>query len=164
MGLAGCSSTITGVPAPASTTDFKAATALLWDPCKKISDDLVAGLGLDVSSKEHGIGGIDQSQWKICSWRGRDYSLTVYTTIHTVGEFERKEGNIDFADVAIAGRSGRQYRVAGASKDLRCDVVFPTRMGAVQLEVGSSLIPDNPPDPCPILVRDGETLVPVFPK
>ena len=166
IGAAGCSETVTGIPAPASTTDFKAATALLWDPCKKIPDDMIASIGLDLSSKEHGIGGIDQSQWKICSWRrsDRQYSITVYTTIHTTDQFETKEGNVDFADVTIAGRHGRRYRVQGASKDFECDVVFPNRMGATLFEVGTSLALDNPPDPCQVLARDGETLVPTFPK
>ncbi|PPJ35849.1 hypothetical protein C5E45_23895 [Nocardia nova] len=112
------------------------------------------------------MGGIDQSQWKICSWRrsDREYSITVYTTIHTIDQFETKEGNVDFADVTIAGRHGRRYRVQGASKDFECDVVFPNRMGATLLEVGTNLALDNPPDPCQVLARDGETLVPTFPK
>ncbi|OXR42376.1 hypothetical protein B7C42_05575 [Nocardia cerradoensis] len=159
LAAAGCSSTTEGTP---TTTADKAAD--LWDPCTGIPDNALRAANVDPASKESGVGGIQQSGWKICGWRGPEYSITAYSTARSVDEFEHKPGNVDFTDVTIAGRSGRQFRVEGASKQLDCNVVFPVQQGVVQLQVLGRASLDNPPEPCGVLARIGESIVPSFPK
>lgn len=119
---------------------------------------------VDASSSESGIAGIEQIGWRICGWCGPEYSITVYSTARTVDQFENKPGNVDFTDVTIAGRSGRQFRLDGASKHLNCNVVFAAQQGVVQLQVLIRAALDNPPEPCELLARIGENLVPWFPE
>ncbi|MGW6425801.1 DUF3558 domain-containing protein [Nocardia sp. NPDC055053] len=160
IGLVGCDSGETSSKGTTTT-----AKPVLWNPCTEISDDALRAAGVDPATEEKGVAGIPQSGWEICGWRGSEYSLTVYTTAKTVAYFEQRPGNINFTDVTIAGRPGRQFKVQGDSRNLICDVVFPTDRGVVQLEVGNSAIADGPlDDPCENLQRAGAVLVPTFPK
>ncbi|MFE6920301.1 DUF3558 domain-containing protein [Nocardia sp. NPDC057663] len=159
-GLVGCDSGETSSKGMTTT-----AKPVLWNPCTEISDDALRAAGVDPASEEIGAGGVPQSGWEICGWDGPDYSLTVYTTSKTIGYFEEKPGNIDFTDVTIADRQGRQFRVQGDTRNLWCDVVFPSNQGVVQLAVGNSPIADGPlEEPCEYLQRAGAVLVPAFPK
>lgn len=137
----------------------------MFNPCTGIPDDVLRSAGVDPATEESGIAGVHQHGWEICSWNAKKYSITVYSTWRTVAEFEKKPGNVDFQDVTVAGRQGRQFRVAGASKHLDCDVVFPTSQGGVlQLQILGNVSEDNPEDPCAVLYRAGESIVPVLPK
>ena len=157
-GLVACGGSTSGNP----TTS--AAPAKLWDPCTSISDDTLKAAGLDPATKESGIGGVHQSGWEICSWDAPKYSVTVYSTSRSVTEFEQKQGNVDFQDVTIAGRKGRQFKVAGASKDLGCDVLFPAGQGVAQLHVLNDYALAKNDDPCRVLGQVGQSIVPVLPK
>ncbi|WP_280385996.1 DUF3558 domain-containing protein [Nocardia wallacei] len=148
-------------PSGSSTTT---AEAKLWDPCTQIPDDALVRAGVDPKTKEIGAGGVHQSGWEICNWRGKAYSLTVLSGKRTAQEIESKAGNVEQQDAVIAGRSGRQFRVEGGTKDITCDVVFPAAQGAIELTVISSLALDNPGDPCQSLHQVGEQLVPLLPK
>ncbi|MFC4123648.1 DUF3558 domain-containing protein [Nocardia rhizosphaerae] len=159
VGVTGCAS---GETSSVGTTTTVASA--LWNPCTEIPDEMLRAAGVDPASEEKGVGGHDQSGWEICGWDGREYSLTVYATDKEVAEFEQKPGNVDFRDVTIAGRPGREFRVAGASKELDCDVVFPTAQGVVQLQVLNRASLDDLTDPCVTIARVGENLVPTFPK
>ncbi|MEV4239028.1 DUF3558 domain-containing protein [Nocardia sp. NPDC049737] len=161
-GLVACGSSTSGNPSASSETI--AASVKLFDPCTQIPDDTVVAAGLKPATKESGIAGVHQSGWEICAWNGRTYSLTVYSTGRTVDEFEHKAGNVDFQDVVIGGRQGRQFRVDGASKDLGCDVVFPASQGVLQLGLLNYAGVDNLDDPCTLLTRIGASIVPVLPK
>ncbi|MFD6389856.1 DUF3558 domain-containing protein [Nocardia sp. NPDC060259] len=159
-GLAGCAA---GETSPEVTT--AAAKPALWNPCTEIADDVLRAAGVDPGTEETGLAGVPQSGWEICGWRGPEYSLTVYTTDKTLAQFEQKPGNINFADVTIANRSGRQFRIEGDTRNAFCDVVFPASQGVVQLGVNNSAIADGPlDDPCAYLQRAGAVLVPAFPK
>lgn len=159
VGAAGCEE---GTSTSKGTTTT--AKPVLWNPCTEIPDALLTEVGVDPATEEKGVAGVPQSGWEICGWEGSNYSLTVYTTSKKVEEFEQKPGNVDFRDVTIAGRSGREFRVAGASKHLDCDVVFPSSQGVVQLQVLGSPLIDDLEDPCATLAAVGEVLVPTFPK
>lgn len=161
-GLVACGGSTSGSPTASSATS--AVPVKLFDPCTQIPDDAVVAAGLKPSTKESGIAGVHQSGWEICAWNGRTYSLTVYSTGRTVDEFEHKAGNVDFQDVVIAGRQGRQFRVEGASKDLGCDVVFPASQGVLQLGLLNYAGVGNLENPCTLLTRIGASIVPVLPK
>ncbi|MFF2085341.1 DUF3558 domain-containing protein [Nocardia sp. NPDC058176] len=163
VGVAGCGGS-EGSSGTGSSGVSTSAKPVLWDPCAEISDEVLTAAGVDPGTEESGVGGHAQSGWEICAWDAPDYSLTVYTTDKTVEEFEQKSGNVDFQDVTIAGRQGRQFKVEGASKDLGCDVVFPAAQGVVQLEILNSPLETGLEDPCVYLARVGEVLVPIFPN
>ncbi|WP_454195616.1 DUF3558 domain-containing protein [Nocardia sp. Marseille-Q1738] len=157
-GAVACGDTMSGSP----TTTTTAAKAL-FDPCTGIPDDAVRAAGADPATEETGIGGVHQSGWEICAWDGPTYSITVYSTGRTVTEFESKPGNVEFKDVTVAGRQGRQFRVDGAAKYLECDVVFPAAQGVLQLSVSNRASLDNLEDPCTVLYRVGKSIVPALP-
>ncbi|MEU4648094.1 DUF3558 domain-containing protein [Nocardia fluminea] len=159
VGLVGCDS---GEPTSKGATTT--AEPVLWNPCTEISDAALSEAGVDPATEEKGVAGVPQSGWEICGWGGPNYSITVYTTNKLVDEFEQKPGNVDFRDVTIAGRTGREFKVTGASKDLGCDVVFPANQGVVQLQIFNSALKTGLDDPCTYLERVGEVLVPIFPS
>lgn len=161
-GLVACGSSKSGNPSASSETS--AAPVKLFDPCTGIPDSALTAAGVDPATKESGIAGVHQSGWEICNWKGSKYYVTVFSTARTVAEFEHKEGNVDFQDVTVAGRKGRQFKVAGASKDLGCDVLFPAAQGVLQLRVLNKASLDNPEDPCKELYRVGDAIVPVLPQ
>ncbi|WP_188827596.1 DUF3558 domain-containing protein [Nocardia camponoti] len=142
------------------------AAAALFDPCTQISEDALRAAGVDPATKVSGAGGVHQSGWEICSWAGHNFRLGVFSTGRSVAEFENKPGNVDFQDVIVAGRQGRQYRVEGATDDLDCDIVFPARQGAVALNIINSAIVDAAKleNPCVVAARTGEVIVPALPR
>ncbi|MBF6078838.1 DUF3558 domain-containing protein [Nocardia beijingensis] len=159
-GTVGCEDTTTGLPTTGSTTT---ATQALFNPCTGIPDEALRAAGVDPATEESGIAGVHQSGWEICNWDGPKYFITVFSTGRTVAEFEKKPGNVDFQDVTVAGRQGRQFRVEGASKYLDCDVLFPAAQGVVQLKVLNRAGMDGLEDPCVILRRVGISIVPALP-
>ncbi|WP_280349888.1 DUF3558 domain-containing protein [Nocardia abscessus] len=160
-GAVGCGDTTSGSPTTGSSTT---AAQALFDPCTGIPDEALRAAGVDPTTEETGVAGVDQSGWEICRWKGSRYSMTVFSTGRTVAEFEKKPGNVDFRDVTVAGREGRQFKVEGASKGLLCDVLFSASQGVVQLRVSNLAGLDNLEDPCTTLYRVGESIVPVLPK
>ncbi|WP_280262333.1 DUF3558 domain-containing protein [Nocardia wallacei] len=148
-------------PSGSSTTT---AEAKLWDPCTQIPDDALVRAGVDPKAKDMGIAGVHQSGWEICNWKGKRYTVVVFSGKQSLQEVERKPGNVDFQDVVIAGRPGRQYRVEGASKQDMCDVAFPAAQGVFEIKISNSAIIDDPGDPCVSLRTAGEQLVPLLPK
>ncbi|MET7772819.1 DUF3558 domain-containing protein [Nocardia sp. NPDC005366] len=146
------------------TTTTSAAPATLFDPCTGIPDDVLKTAGVDPSRKESGIAGVRQSGWEICSWRGPKYTIGVFSTGRTVSEFENKAGNVEFEDVVVAGRKGRQFRVEGGSYDLMCDILLPVMQGVVQIKLSNNPILDNPAPPCLLVRQASESIVPVLPK
>ena len=160
MTAAGCDGS--GEPAAKGTTS--AAGPALWNPCTEIPDASLTAAGVDPKTEEKGVGGVAQPGWEICGWTGANYSLTVYSTSKSVADFEQKDGNIDFTDVTIAGRKGRQFKEKGDTRNLDCDVVFPAAQGVVQLQVLNSPLIKSLADPCEYLQQSGAVLVPAFPK
>ncbi|WP_280244479.1 DUF3558 domain-containing protein [Nocardia abscessus] len=160
-GVGGCGDTTSGSPTTGSSTT---ASQTLFNPCTGISDEALRAAGVDPATEEAGIAGVHQSGWEICNWDGPKYFISVFSTGRTVAEFERKPGNVDFQDVLVGGRPGRQFRVEGASKYLDCDVLFPAAQGVVQLKVLNRAGADDLEDPCAVLHRVGTSIVPALPR
>ncbi|MFR9751221.1 DUF3558 domain-containing protein [Nocardia sp. 004] len=160
-GVVGCGGdTVSGSP-----TTSAVAKEDLFDPCTGVPDEALLAAGVDPATEVPGILGRPmESGWKICGWDNSQYFLVVFSTSHTVAEFESKPGNVEFEDVTMAGRQGRRFKVEGASKDLLCDVVFPTRHGVIQLRISNKPITGEREDPCVVLDRVGDFIVPVFPE
>jgi hypothetical protein len=162
-GTMGCEDTTSGSPTTGSNTT---ATQALFNPCTGIPDQALRAAGVDPASKEAGLAGVHQSGWEICSWDAPNYLVTVFSTGRKVSDFESKPGNIEFKDVTVSGRQGRQFKVEGATKDLGCDIVFPASQGVVQLRIlnKAAALGNRADDSCTILYRVGESLVPAFPR
>ncbi|WP_040689191.1 DUF3558 domain-containing protein [Nocardia vinacea] len=161
-GLAACGSSTSGSPSASSETS--AAQVKLFDPCTQIADDVLTAAGVNPSAKESGVAGVHQSGWEICNWKGPKYSLGVFSSGRSMREIEQKQGNVEFQDVTIAGRQGRQFRVEGASYDLMCDVVFTASQGIIELTLINNPVLDHPAPPCGLLQQAGAAIVPSLPK
>ncbi|MEV6323103.1 DUF3558 domain-containing protein [Nocardia sp. NPDC051787] len=145
------------------TTAASPARAALYNPCT-IPDDAIRAAGVDPASQESGIGGVPQSGWEICAWKGDQYAITVYSSARSIDDYRGKPGNVEFQNVTIARRAGEQFRVAGGSKDLKCDVVFTTAQGSVQIALVNLPGVDGLPDPCKSLPAVAAQLIPHLPK
>ncbi|MEU7767872.1 DUF3558 domain-containing protein [Nocardia sp. NPDC049190] len=163
LGLAACGDANEGAPDTTTTraAGTSGAATPLFDPCTGIPDDALTAAGLVPATEQTGVGGVKQPGWEMCGWKGADYTLGVFSTAISVAEFERKPGNVDFSDVTVAGRTGRQFRVEGAGKDQMCDMVFPARQGLLQLTLVNKSTDANP---CDRLQSVGEAIVPGLPK
>ncbi|MGW4742422.1 DUF3558 domain-containing protein [Nocardia xishanensis] len=158
--VAGCEGATEGTP----TTSTSAAQVALWNPCTEVPDGLLRQIGVDPATEESGVGGVHQSGWEICGWKGARFYLTVFSTKRTVQEVRDKPGNVEFQDVDVAGRRGVQYRVEGASKKLTCDVVFEAQQGALSVLISNNPVDDRPEDPCAVAKRAAAALTPIFPQ
>ncbi|WP_158436151.1 DUF3558 domain-containing protein [Nocardia nova] len=155
--VAGCSTDTNGTPT--ATADPAAA---LWDPCTQVPDSALTAAQVDPATRKSGIDGVEQSGWKICKWKGAEYSVSIYSTAKAPSEIANKSGNIDQRDVTITGRTGTEFKASGW--DTQCNAVFPAQQGAIQLQILGRLAEDNPIDPCSALLEVGDSIVPTFPK
>jgi len=160
----GCGGTTDGTPTSTTTTAAVDA-ADLFDPCAGIPDDALAASGVDPATEDEGIAGASFPGWRICGWSGSTHFLSVFATNHTVQEFEKKTGNVEFQNIISGGRPAHQFRVEGASKELRCDALFPIENGTVvQVKISNMASMDNLEDPCSVLSRTSENIVPLLPE
>lgn len=160
----GCDAGTNGTATPSTTTDISAATAALWDPCTQVSDQVLQKIGVSPSTRESGVAGVEEPGWKHCTWSGADFALGVWSTIHSVDDFKRKEGNVGFTDISVGGRSGVQYRRAKDKFDEDCDLVFPASDGALSITIYNHASSKNVIAPCTRAMTAAETLAPIFPR
>lgn len=138
LALAGCTQSSDETATPSTSIDQKTANAALWDPCTQVSDGTLRTLGVDPSTRESGIGGVQVEGWKVCTWHDTpdwDYSLTVWSTSFTVDDLKQKKENVDFADISIGSRNGVRHRIASDSKNEKCYLAFPASQGTVEVSV-----------------------------
>ncbi|MGW4740555.1 DUF3558 family protein, partial [Nocardia xishanensis] len=141
--VAACGGTTEGAPSTATS----AAEVPLFNPCIGIPDDVLRSAGVDPATEESGIAGVDQHGWEICRWSSKEFFMTVFSTSRTVGEFEKKPGNIEFQDVTVAGREGRQFKVEGASKEVASGRVVYQRLRSDRVSVSQPGSGRSPRDP-----------------
>jgi len=164
LAAVGCGGTTDGTPTSPTTT-AAADAADLFDPCAGIPDDALVASGVDPATEDEGIAGASFPGWRICGWSGSTHFLSVFATNHTVQEFEKKTGNVEFQNITSGGRPAHQFRVEGASKDLVCDALFPIENGTVvQLHIANRPSLDDPENPCSILERVSQHIVPLLPE
>ncbi|MGY1979957.1 DUF3558 domain-containing protein [Nocardia gipuzkoensis] len=160
----GCESGTNGTATPSTTVDTSAATAALWDPCTQVSDQLLEKIGVSPSTRESGVGGVEEPGWKHCNWSSADFALGVWSTIHSVEDFKKKEGNIEFTDISVGNRTGVQYRRTKDKFDEDCDLVFPSSHGALSITIYNHASSKNVVAPCTRARTAAESLVPIFPR
>ncbi|WP_225726762.1 MULTISPECIES: DUF3558 domain-containing protein [unclassified Nocardia] len=162
----GCGPDKQGQPTP-TTVNTSAATAALWDPCTQISDGTLQGLGVVPSTRKSDVAGVAEPGWKVCAWHDStsdwNYSLGVWSTIHTVEEFKKKPDNVDFASISVGGREGFRFHTVTDTAKADCDLVFPSSQGAFQITVLSATS-SKPVPACDKAMAAAQVLVPTFPK
>lgn len=167
LAVSGCDATTGGSAAPATTTDA-VATEALWDPCTQISDDVLRQVGVDPSTRDNTISGVENVEgWKLCSWHDRavrwNYALGVWATTHSIEETKQDRNNIDFADVIAAGRSGVRFKRAEDSHEEMCYLSFPANGQSIEISIYKTVLTEDERNPCDIALSAAEVLVPVFP-
>lgn len=133
---AGCSSSTSGTAAP-ETSDPKAATEALWDPCT-LDAATVDQMQVDPSTRKSDIAGQASVEgFKKCTWHDTPwtYSVNVWSTVHSVDDYRQKEAGADFQTVTIGGRSGVKYVPAEDSSGDQCFVQFPAGHGSYIVSV-----------------------------
>ncbi|MGY4099557.1 DUF3558 domain-containing protein [Nocardia sp. R16R-3T] len=165
----GCGATNGRTATPATTTDKAAATAALWDPCTQISDSILRQVGVDPSTRNNTISGVENVEgWKLCSWNdqpGRaNYNLGVWSTTHTIDESKKDGNNVDFTAISIAGREGVQFRRAYDSDNEVCYFSFPSNGHTIEISIYKTTLTKDKRNPCVIATAAADTLVPNFPK
>lgn len=169
LAATGCNATNEGTATPVSTTDKAAATEALWDPCTQVGEDVLAQVGVDSSTKDTTISGVENVEgWKLCSWHNKrsrwDYTLGIWSTIHTVDEIKADPNNTDFTDITAAGRSGIQFRKAhDAAYNSVCYIAFPSNGQTFEVSIYKTPLTTDDRDPCEIALAASEFVVPVFP-
>ncbi|MBH0778270.1 DUF3558 domain-containing protein [Nocardia sp. NEAU-351] len=169
--LAACEGTSDGTATPVSTVDKSAATAALWDPCTQIGDDVLRQVGVDPSTRDTTIAGVQRvAGWKLCSWNdkpsGWNYNLGVWSTIHSLDEVRGDKNNINFTESQVAGRTGVQFRKADDRDNLVCYLAFPTKGQIIEVSIYKSFTTKTPADnrePCSLASRAATILAPTFP-
>lgn len=166
----GCDATTGGSAGPVTTTDA-VATEALWDPCTQINDDVLRQVGVDPSTRDNTISGVENVEgWKLCSWHDKpsdwNYRLGVWSTAHTIEETKQDKNNVGFTDINVAGRSGVQFRRAEDRYEEKCYLSFPSGSQAIEISVYkafTTLAREDDRAPCVIASAAAEILVPTFP-
>ncbi|MBF6097216.1 DUF3558 domain-containing protein [Nocardia cyriacigeorgica] len=169
LAATGCNATNEGTATPVSSTDQSTSNEALWDPCAQIGDDVLAQLGVDPSTEDDTISGVENVPgWKLCSWHDKasrwDYTLGVWATTHTIEESKKDPNNVDFTAITIAGREGVQFRRAYDKHDEVCYLSFPSNSQSIEISIHKSVLTTDERNPCVIASAAAETLVPNFPK
>lgn len=165
----GCDATTDGSAASVTTTDEAGVAEALWDPCTQIGDQLLRQVGVDPSTQDNTISGVENVKgWKLCSWKDKavreNYALGVWTTTHTIEESKEDVNNVDFSDITIAGRWGVQFRRASDTHNEKCYLSFPAIGQSIEISVYKSVLTEDERNPCDIASSAAEILVPEFPQ
>jgi hypothetical protein len=137
----GCGSTVEGEPERASGQEG------LFNPCTDIPDSVIEGVGLDPATESVDVFGVEQPGWKICSWDGSWYNVTIYSTSYTVSDVRSNPDYVDFIDVDIGDRRATQYRRAD-STDEACYVIFALDQGSVWINAEKDALSEHTGNSC----------------
>ncbi|WP_225727861.1 MULTISPECIES: DUF3558 domain-containing protein [unclassified Nocardia] len=163
----GCGPDKQGQPTP-SAVNTSATAAALWDPCTQLSDQTLQSVGLVPATKRSGVAGVEEPGFKVCSWNNKasswDFTVGVFSTVHSVDDYKKKPENVDFSNVTISGRDGFKYRTTTDKLKEDCDFVFPAAQGAIAITTIDSAASKNQTDPCGRATTVIEALVPLFPR
>ncbi|MEU4314494.1 DUF3558 domain-containing protein [Nocardia sp. NPDC024068] len=167
--MTGCDATTGGTASPETTTDAVAATEALWDPCSQVSEDVLRQVGVDPSTRDNTISGVERVEgWKLCSWKDKptreNYRLGVWSTTQTVEDSKRDTNNVGFTEVTLSGRSGIQFKQANDTHNEVCFLRFPADNQSIEISIYKAVSTEDERDPCDIAAAAAESLVPVFPS
>ncbi len=126
---AGCSSVVEGAAEPASGQEG------LFDPCKDIPDSVLEEVGLDPATEEVDIAGVEQPGWRICSWTGTWFFVSVLSNRYTQIEVTRNPEYAEFVEMTIGDRAGIRFQRGSDAAADGCYVAFAATQGSVWVNV-----------------------------
>ncbi len=141
-------------PTPIPTT--AAEYADLWDPCH-LSESVLAGIGMDLATREAGIADVDFSEagWKICQWMSTAgwYWLGIKAETAMLEEVKSRTGVTDIVETSAGARRAFQYRRSGASHDLECSIAVEIPQGTVTFSAAARASKGAQEDMCGVAAR-----------
>lgn len=166
VGLIGAGLVLAGCGSDGDTGDANSARDPVFSPCDDIPDDVLRSVGVDPSTESRDIMGVAQPGWKICGWRGSNYSLAVFATTRTLDDVRVNDRNEDFISVEVDGRSAFSYRETADSNRESCDVALDSSGGAVLVSVGFHVLtpPSYAGEPCEIAIQAARAVSQYVPK
>ncbi len=168
LAATGCDAANEGTATPVSTTDSAAATEALWDPCTEVDSATLNQLGVDESTQDSTVSGVENVEgWKKCSWHDTpewNYTLTVWSTAHSVDDAKKDTKNTDYSEVTVGGRAGVQFRKSYDRYDEKCYLAFPSGSGSVQVSIFNMTSSGEAGDPCTRAISAAEALMPSIPE
>ncbi|GAD86820.1 hypothetical protein NCAST_33_01990 [Nocardia asteroides NBRC 15531] len=140
--------------APTSSETTVATTSAdpsagLWDPCT-LPDSALSAAGLNTSTKEKDVAGVNFEGWRVCSWLDsskRAYSFTVSATDHTLEEARARTDYTDFVDTTVGSRPALQSRPTGTLRDA-CFLSVRVPTGLVEFHVRVRVSAKDTVEPC----------------
>ncbi|SNS45171.1 Protein of unknown function [Rhodococcoides kyotonense] len=140
-----------------------------WDPCS-IPTEAIAATGLGTEVVEAGWGeGISMPDWERCLWQGPAtdpwyYFGVLRSASISIEELRADPQVADAADINIEDRRAVRFHTTIAKPSERCELALSTTGGLLRLYVsvaGGSVPRQNP---CDVVVRHAEDLLPNFPS
>ncbi|NQE90875.1 DUF3558 family protein [Nocardia terpenica] len=151
-------------PSPTPASDRTTATDALWDPCT-LGPDVWRRIGVDPSTLSPRIAGFDRVDgFKRCGGVDalRTYAIDVWSQLHTIDDFRRKETGTEFIPITIADRDGFRYRPRSDHSGDQCNLIFPAVRGSYSVDV-LRLDPRARTSPAERVVEVAEIVVPMLP-
>ncbi|MET8872276.1 DUF3558 domain-containing protein [Nocardia sp. NPDC004604] len=173
--LAGCNGdstdgkpTVVTSSAPRSTAAATASVdpeAAIWDPCT-IPDSAISALGLNTSTKDNKVAGVDFTGWKVCSWLSvpKTYTLGVLSSEHTLQEARQRTDYVDYMSTTVGSRPALQFRQPGTRHDMTCWLAVEVPHGMVEFDVINRYGVDGAGEPCAEVSRLSEALAKYLPE
>lgn len=136
-----------------------------YHPCVEIPDDVLIEAGLDPETADADIAGAPVPGWRICSWSGSAYRITVWTSAYTLDDLYQDAKHGEFRDVTVNGRKAVVFRAIADTERRTCSVGYSAPPGMVWIDVGTVLIGRFPEGetPCtlaPVLAARFEPYLP----
>ncbi|MBJ8342310.1 DUF3558 domain-containing protein [Antrihabitans sp. YC3-6] len=166
LSAVGCGSTTDGKPVEATSTPTADPDepAGLFDPCTEISDDLLRQMGVDPATEEADLAGVEYPGWKVCSWSGPWYFLTVFVGDKSLDQMRENKSFTKFRDIKIGTRDALQYQSTSSMQDEDCFIGYAVNGGVVMIEVATMFSEEKAEDPCDVVIRDAIALNSVLPN
>ncbi|MGW4773852.1 DUF3558 domain-containing protein [Nocardia sp. NPDC004278] len=173
--LAGCNGDSTGgTPTSATTSAPHTSTAAttsadpeatIWDPCT-IPDSAISALGLNTSTKDNKVAGVDFTGWKVCSWLSvpKTYTLGVLSSAHSLEEVRQRTDREGFTPTTVGSHQALQYQVVGDTQNLKCYISAEVPHGMVDFLVQNRYGVAGAGDPCVEAHRLSDALAKYLPE
>ncbi|WP_049793731.1 DUF3558 domain-containing protein [Hoyosella subflava] len=135
-----------------------------YHPCIEIPDDALIATGVDPETAFADTSEVPSPGWRICSWDGTGYALSVYTMVRTLDELYTHPMYHQFRDVTINGREGVEFHVIRDPE--ACTIAFPAAMGMTFVRTSLVLANRMPPGStfCALAAQHAADLDPHLPQ
>lgn len=136
-----------------------------WNPCTLPADALTRS-GVDPSTSERGISGVELPDSLTCGWKGKDYAIMITaSSTYKISDVRNREGTTVIAEAPIAGHRSFTLKDGVSSYDNSCFLAIPFLAGGTTfMQISRSSLSRDTTPTCDTAVRVGNVLVPLMPK